>query len=727
VLRGISISRLLRFFSLQTFSALLVVATTVVGPQLGVLYADSLYTVSGTVSAGTQSVSDIEVALGYNGLNPSMSPIYPLTDSSGNYSISNRGDSTYPVQLITYQDLACRDGTGSCNTFMSLDLDAKKAGGPPVTVNGSDVTQNFSIPTVPLTVPIRGVDGNLDTGGGALLSSQSGQAVDTNDSSITYVTDSAAATYNRPGVFSRTMTDGNHTINVVPGFTYKICVYAFTPNDNLSYGGCKTTPVSIVSATSVEVDLFASNLTASLQAQKPVLAWDGPNLTSPQTYYVIYRNGTQIDTTNEPSYTDNNAPAGTNTYYINTYARGTYGTPTNTVSVSATPTAPTNLTATSPTQNPALSWDAVSAATSYNIYRNGSLIDSVTTSNTTSYTDYNAPEGTNTYFVTAVNSGGESGHSSSVGVLVDRTAPTITYAVSPTPNSSGWNNSGPVTVTFTCADNSGGSGIASCTSPQTESADGTYTLTGTATDNAGNSANVSATVKIDSTLPTVANVTLATDPLAVNNTTTLSANVTDNAGGSGISKAEYYTGTDPGAGNGTAMSLTGGTASATVGSYATAGMHTYYVRAQDNAGNWSTPMSVTLDVYNPAGGYAAGHGSVVPNGPTSNTNPSDVLPTETGNNLKANFDFTVKYVNSTDTTPTGTSAFTWGSTCNNPHANCFVVTTDTTVTPAIGSLAWLVVPGDNTTTFQGTASVSQGSTSLGTNYPVRIRAHPQFK
>jgi len=379
------------------------------------------------------------------------------------------------------------------------------------------------------------------------------------------------------------------------------------------------------------------------------------------------------------------------------------------------PSAPTNLTAASPAQNPFLSWTASSGASSYNINRNGADIGSTTN---TAYTDNTAPEGTDTYYVTAINSGGESNPSNNVNVLVDRTAPTITYAVSPTPNSSGWNNSGPVTVSFTCTDNSGGSGIASCTSPQTESVDGTYTLTGSATDNAGNSSSVTVPVKFDSTAPTVSNVTLATDPLAANQTTTLSANVTDNL--SGINKAEYYTGSDPGQGNGTPMTLSNGTATATVGSYATAGMHTYYVRTEDNAGNWSSPMSVTLDVYNPAGGYAAGHGSVVPNSATSNTNPSDVLPTETGNNLKANFDFTVKYVNSTDTTPTGTSMFAWGSTCNNPHANCFVVTTDTTVTPAIGSLAWLIDPGNNTATFQGTASLSQGSTNLGANYPVRI-------
>jgi len=82
------------------------------------------------------------------------------------------------------------------------------------------------------------------------------------------------------------------------------------------------------------------------------------------------------------------------------------------------PPAPTNLAAPSPTNSaPLLSWDAVTGATSYNIYRNGSLIDSINSSaNPVMYTDYLAPSGTNSYYVTAVNSAGESGHSNTISV-----------------------------------------------------------------------------------------------------------------------------------------------------------------------------------------------------------------------------------------------------------------------------------------------------------------------
>ena len=293
-----------------------------------------------------------------------------------------------------------------------------------------------------------------------------------------------------------------------------------------------------------------------------------------------------------------------------------------------TPAAPSNLTAPSPAQNPILTWDGVNGADSYNVYRNGVEVGA---SNSPSYTDTTAPEGTNTYYVTAVNGGGESTPSNGVSVVVDRTA------------------------------------------------------------------------------PSVSNLGFTTDPLSTGQQTSLNASITDNL--SGVTRAEYYTGIDPGAGNGTAMTLVNGTATAPVGPYSTAGMYTYYVRAQDNAGNWSQPQSVTLDVYNPSGGYTAGHGFVSPG--SASSSPGDYLPDVSGSNVKATFDFTVKYDTATATTPTGASTFSWGSgNCKKAGNSCFVVTAD--------SLDWLVVPGDNTAVFQGTGTVSLNGQTLGTDYVVRI-------
>ena len=84
---------------------------------------------------------------------------------------------------------------------------------------------------------------------------------------------------------------------------------------------------------------------------------------------------------------------------------------------------------------------------------------------------------------------------------VDNDPPTITASLRPSPNAAGWNNS-PVTVTFTCSDRT--SGVASCPSPVTVSAEGAnQVVSGTATDLAGNTATTSVTVNLDMTPPTI--------------------------------------------------------------------------------------------------------------------------------------------------------------------------------------------------------------------------------
>ncbi|MGH7237582.1 MAG: hypothetical protein ACREGF_03545, partial [Candidatus Saccharimonadales bacterium] len=109
------------------------------------------------------------------------------------------------------------------------------------------------------------------------------------------------------------------------------------------------------------------------------------------------------------------------------------------------PNAPANLTAISPTQNPSLSWDAVDGVTSYNVYRDGTDIGSTTG---TTYNDMTAIEGTHSYYVTAVSSGGESNPSNTINVLVDRTAPVVT--VTPVAGST---LSGTETFNITVSDN----------------------------------------------------------------------------------------------------------------------------------------------------------------------------------------------------------------------------------------------------------------------------------
>jgi len=89
-----------------------------------------------------------------------------------------------------------------------------------------------------------------------------------------------------------------------------------------------------------------------------------------------------------------------------------------------------------------------------------------------------------------------------VEVRIDVQAPSISASVSPAPNTAGWNN-GPVTVTFLCGDEDGGSGVAFCPPEQSFTDEVDTTVTGTVADGAGNTASAQRSVRIDLTAPVV--------------------------------------------------------------------------------------------------------------------------------------------------------------------------------------------------------------------------------
>jgi hypothetical protein len=115
--------------------------------------------------------------------------------------------------------------------------------------------------------------------------------------------------------------------------------------------------------------------------------------------------------------------------------------------------------------------------------------------------------------------------------IVKNPPPTITAAVSPAANASGWNNS-PVTVTFTCSGGSGG--IASCTAPVTLGTQGaSQVVTGTAVDQSGQTATASVIVNLDLTPPNVS-ATVSPSPNAAgwnNSNVTVSFQCTDSLSG----------------------------------------------------------------------------------------------------------------------------------------------------------------------------------------------------
>ena len=114
----------------------------------------------------------------------------------------------------------------------------------------------------------------------------------------------------------------------------------------------------------------------------------------------------------------------------------------------------------------------------------------------------NASPGVNSQDKCTGNSG-----TTSATYVADNTGPTVTGALSPTPNGAGWNHSN-VTVTWTATDT--GSGVASQPSPTVVSSNGVSHPSVTATDRVGNAGNGSATVQLDKLTPIITGSTSGT-------------------------------------------------------------------------------------------------------------------------------------------------------------------------------------------------------------------------
>ena len=241
-----------------------------------------------------------------------------------------------------------------------------------------------------------------------------------------------------------------------------------------------------------------TNLNASVNADNVNLTWDEVN---DATSYNIYRDSSLIASPTTSAFTDTALADGTYLYEVSAVDEA--GESTSKASVSATinnepPSAPTNLSATANGSNINLSWDTVNDATSYNVYRDSSLIASPTTS---AFTDTALADGTYLYEVSAVDEAGESTSKASVSATINNEPPSAPTNLSATANGSNinlsWDTVNDATSYNVYRDSSL---IASPTTnafTDTNLADGTYLYEVSAVDEAGEStskASVSATV-----------------------------------------------------------------------------------------------------------------------------------------------------------------------------------------------------------------------------------------
>lgn len=265
--------------------------------------------------------------------------------------------------------------------------------------------------------------------------------------------------------------------------------------------------------------------------------------------------------------------------------------------------------------------------------------------------------------------------------VLDSVPPTVLGVPDRSQNGAGWYNS-PVTVGWDVTDPEPSSGVVQFPPDRVAATEGTVTyVSGPACDAVGNCATGEITLSIDLTAPVVGDVGLSLNPLVVGSSTVLSAEIFDAT--SGVDAAEYSIDGGPAQ----LMTLSGSTATETIGADLTAGVYQVDVRAQDVAGNWSNPASVILVVYDPSGGFVTGGGWIVPSGSTSDA--GDALP-GLDSSSKANFGFNVKYRNGQATVPSGHLLFQYS-------VGDFRLTS--------GDFEWLVVTNSNWAKFRGLAEI----------------------
>ena len=213
-------------------------------------------------------------------------------------------------------------------------------------------------------------------------------------------------------------------------------------DDSGNEWGFKVTGITVTSSAAPIAPVV--KIGNSSTSGKPMLTW---NAVEGATSYRIYRSTSKgsgyslLGTTTATSYTNTGAKAGTTYYYrvkaVNDAGMSPYSNIVSgqAKSVTPKPSAPVvKIGNSAASDKPMLTWNAVSGATSYKVYRatsqNGtySLLGTVTA---TSYTNTGAKAGTTYYYkVKAVNSAGESAYSNVVSGRATVTTLTMGHSAS---------------------------------------------------------------------------------------------------------------------------------------------------------------------------------------------------------------------------------------------------------------------------------------------------------
>jgi fibronectin type 3 domain-containing protein len=356
---------------------------------------------------------------------------------------------------------------------------------------------------------------------------------------------------------------------------------------------------------------------ASPTKSKPALNWTS---VSGAASYNVYRGGSLVGNTAVASFTDSALVADGSYDYtvtsLDALGNESAASAARTVVYDTTPpSAPAVPSATSPTKSkPALSWNSVGGAATYNVYRGATLLGNTAG---TAFTD-NAlsSDGSHDYTVTALDGvGNESGPSPVLTVVYDTTppaAPTQPSATSPTKSKPAlsWSAVGGA-ATYnvyrgtTLVGNTAGTSF----TDTALAADGSYDYTVTSLDGLGNESNPSParTVVYDTTAPATPGQPAAASPTNVKPSLTWTP-VSGATGYNVYRDGTFVSSVAAGAFTDTLLSADG--------SYA------YTVTSFDDAGNESAPSTARTVVYDTQAPSA-------PAQPTAAASPTNAKPSLT--------------------------------------------------------------------------------------------------
>jgi fibronectin type 3 domain-containing protein/regulation of enolase protein 1 (concanavalin A-like superfamily) len=259
-------------------------------------------------------------------------------------------------------------------------------------------------------------------------------------------------------------------------------------------GGTSANSSQVTATPEPPVPPTPTGLTATAGNAQVALTW---NASSGATSYNVGRSTTSgggyatIASPATANYNDTTAVNGTTYYYV-VSAVNAGGTSANSSQVSATPEppvppTPTGLTATAGNAQVALTWNASSGATSYNVGRSttsGSGYATIASPATANYTDTTAANGTTYYYVvSAVNGGGTSASSSQVTATPEPSIPPTPTGLTATAGNAQvaltWNASSGATSYNVGRSTTSGGGYATIASPVTAGYTDTTVANGT--------------------------------------------------------------------------------------------------------------------------------------------------------------------------------------------------------------------------------------------------------